>query len=57
MHCKHAMQNFVHKDCDFSRTTLKFSKLVISVRSKHTKRGHIKMKERESGGRENLTLD
>jgi hypothetical protein len=51
------MQNFVHKDCDFSRTTLKFSKLVISVRSKHTKRGHIKMKERESGGRENLTLD
>jgi hypothetical protein len=47
------MQNFVHKDCNFSRTTLKFSKLVISVRSRHTKmRSHKNEGERKGRKRE-----
>jgi hypothetical protein len=46
-------------DCDFSKTTLKFSKLVIiSAKSRYTqRRGHIKRRRKEKGGRENLTLN
>jgi len=53
------MQNFVHKDCNFSRTTLKFSKLVISVRSRHTKkRSHKNEGERKGRkGKRELNIE
>jgi len=40
-------------DCDFSKTTLNFSKLVISAKSRHTQRGHIK-RRREEGEEERI---